>query len=284
MRFRFIFLLVAFGLNLSYAQLKTEIDSISIALKQATKGTLELHYCVFQRQYHFFIQLSDKNLIPLSKDQTSANFYKTKLSELTNNYKDTNTLSYDLKPLKAYINSYNSSIDPNLVVYKEPNKLLWQGMLFTGFTNNPFVTNESNTLNAMLGIELEVSGNVTVPRHSGFFQYRYVFSSDKFNYQTQEFALGYRYRFIRKSWGALFAQAKASTYNISKAKITTEDAELVAVKNNSFDAAFIFGIGADLKIGKSSYLTLMHSALFALFLENKGNFPLDFALGYKLKL
>lgn len=284
MRFKFILVLFFIGMNLCFAQLKTEINVIPVELKQATTGTLELHYCLFQRQYYFFIQLSDKTLIALSKDQTSSNFYKTKLSELTDNYGDTTALAYDLKPLKSYINSYNTSLDPNQAIYKEPKKLLWQGMLFTGFTNNPFVTNDSNILNALLGLELEVSGNVPVPRHSGFFQYRYAFSSNEFDYQTQEFALGYRYRLIRKSWGALFAQVKAATYNSSKATISNEENELVSVDSNSFDAAFIFGIGADLKIGKKSYITLIYGELFALFLNNQGNFPLDFSLGYKLKL
>ena len=52
----------------------------------------------------------------------------------------------------------------------------------------------------------------------------------------------------------------------------------------SFDAPVIFGIGADLKISKKSFITFYYNELFALFLDNQGNFSTNIALGYKFKL
>jgi hypothetical protein len=265
------------------AQLSTSINGVPVSLKQATKGPLELHYTLFQRQYYFYIRQGEQALIPLTKEEQTPNYYKTKLSELTGGFGDTGTLEFALKPLKAYLNAYHRQLDPEYVAYEEPAKLAWWGMLFAGATNNPFVTNKNNQMNPMLGLEIEVAGNVTVPKHSGFFQYRYAFPSDNFDYQTQEFALGYRYRFLRKNWGALFGQLKAATFNNSETTLRNEDDQLVTLSSNSFDAAFIFGLGVDLKLGANSYLTFIYGELFAVFLNNQGNFPLDFSLGYKLR-
>jgi hypothetical protein len=269
------------SLGVSHAQLTATIDDYPISLKQATKGTMELHYGLFQRQYYFFVKTGNSQLIALSREVNDSDYYKSKLSQLTNGFGNTEALTYELKSLKKYINDYNASSNPSFTPYEEPKRLSWYGTLFTGVTNNPFVTNTDNSLNPMAGLEVEMSGNVPTPRHSGFFQYRYAFATKDFDYQTQEFAVGYRYRFVRKNWGALFAQVKAATLNVSRALISTEDNTSLEVNNTSFDAAFIFGLGADFKIGERSYITFIYGELFAFFLENEGNFPLDFALGYK---
>jgi len=46
---------------------------------------------------------------------------------------------------------------------------------------------------------------------------------------------------------------------------------------------FIFGLGADIKLG-SGYLTLVYDSLFGVFIDSKDNFPVDFAVGYKFDL
>jgi len=281
MRYRLVLFALLTGLGISNAQLTTTIDDSPVTLKQATKGTLELHYGWFQRQYYFYVKTGGSQLTALSREEDQANYYKSTLSQLTNGFGNTEALTYEFKALKNYINAYNASLNPDFTPYEEPHKLSWYGMLFTGITNNPFVSNTNNTLNPMIGLEVEMSGNVPMPIHSGFFQYRYAFASSVFDYQTQEFALGYRYRFVRKNWGALFAQVKAATLNISQAVISGEDAAILEINNTSFDAAFIFGVGADFKIGAQSYITVLYGELMAVFLENEGNFPLDFTLGYK---
>ena len=41
---------------------------------------------------------------------------------------------------------------------------------------------------------------------------------------------------------------------------------------------------SDIKVTKNGYITLAYNNLFALFLENEGHFPIDFAVGYKFNL
>jgi len=48
--------------------------------------------------------------------------------------------------------------------------------------------------------------------------------------------------------------------------------------------SLIFGLGADFKICDSSYITFVYDSIFALLRDNEGNFPIDFAVGYKFNL
>ena len=48
-------------------------------------------------------------------------------------------------------------------------------------------------------------------------------------------------------------------------------------------APFIFGLGADFKLGNGN-ISIIYDSLFALALDNKDNFPIDFSVGYKFNL
>jgi hypothetical protein len=52
----------------------------------------------------------------------------------------------------------------------------------------------------------------------------------------------------------------------------------------SFDIPFIFGLGSDIKVGKNNYITIIYGELFAILLDNQGNFSTDIAVGYKFNL
>jgi len=54
--------------------------------------------------------------------------------------------------------------------------------------------------------------------------------------------------------------------------------------SSNLEAPFIFGLGSDIKVFKNGYITLAYNNLFAIFIENQGNFPTDFALGFKFNL
>ncbi|MEZ4780726.1 MAG: hypothetical protein R2816_03835 [Flavobacteriaceae bacterium] len=58
------------------------------------------------------------------------------------------------------------------------------------------------------------------------------------------------------------------------------------IKENGFEAPFTFRVGADIKknFSETSFLSITYNELFALLLENEGNFSTSFAIGYKFKL
>ena len=282
MKRSFILVLFTIVFASSYAQETVLIEDNEVTLIKAADGQLDLFWCIYLREYRFFVKTANGTLTELN--ESGSPDYKTQLLDLTNNYKTTSDLKYRLNPLTDYINDYNASQDPNYVVFESANKLKWNMAAMGGITNNPFVTNGDNTLNPMLGLELEVAGNVASPKHSGFVQLRHAFKSDEFEYQTTEFSLGYRYRFLRKDAFNVFAQVKFATLNFSDASILNAENTEVTITDTSFDIPFIFGIGTDIKLGENSHLTFIYGELFALFLNNQGNFPLDFSVGYRFNL
>ncbi len=58
----------------------------------------------------------------------------------------------------------------------------------------------------------------------------------------------------------------------------------VNVNSTTFDTPFIFGIGADIKVGDNGFITIIYGEMFALLLNNQGNFSSDISLGYKFNL
>jgi hypothetical protein len=80
---------------------------------------------------------------------------------------------------------------------------------------------------------------------------------------------------------------KFATLNFSNATILVNNDDIITteeISDISFDVPFIFGIGADIRITENSFITLAYNELFALFLDNQGNFSQDFAVGYKFNL
>jgi len=139
------------------------------------------------------------------------------------------------------------------------------------------------------GAEFEFVSDKKTPRHAGFASVRYTTDKDEFQYSSNQIALGYRFRFLQSENINVYAQTKFATYTISESTTTYVDSDdpgvLISSKDSgsAFDAPFIFGLGADIKLG-NGYVTLVYDSLFAAFVDNQDNFPVDFAIGYKFNL
>ena len=83
----------------------------------------------------------------------------------------------------------------------------------------------------------------------------------------------------------MHANLKLVTLSFSNSTTTLEEGgETVEKSATSFDAPVIFGLGVDIKISETSFITLYYNELFALSLDNQGNFSTNIALGYKFNL
>jgi hypothetical protein len=58
----------------------------------------------------------------------------------------------------------------------------------------------------------------------------------------------------------------------------------VDINETVVDIPLTFGIGADIRLTDSSYLTINYNELFAALLENNGSFSTNITLGYKFNL
>ncbi len=279
--------------SFAFAQQTYTVNNETLALKTEVEGTLDLLWNTFDGTYRYFIKNADDSIIELKNtkgsDNKFQNDYQTTLSRLTNT--DASQVKLTTYSLKQFINNYNAQEDSNYIISDSRSKLKLRLGVFGGLTNNPFVENPNNETVPFFGSELEMASDNMSSRHAGFLSVKYGTESDAFKYSATQIALGYRYRFVNTAGFNLYGQTKFATFTLSKvtvASITSAEGEPViiqteAVSSSAFDTPLIFGLGADIKLG-NGYLSFVYDSLVAVFIDNQGNFPVDFAVGYKFNL
>lgn len=279
--------------SFAFAQQTYTVNNETLELKTEVEGTLDLLWNTFDGTYRYFIKKADDSIIELKNtkgsDNKFQNDYQTTLSSLTNT--DASQVKLTTYSLKQFINNYNAQADPNYIISDSRSKLKLRLGVFGGLTNNPFVENPNNETVPFFGSELEVVSDNMSSRHAGFLSVKYGTESDAFKYSATQIALGYRYRFVNSAGFNLYGQTKFATFTFSKITVATSASaegepviiQTEEVSSSAFDTPLIFGLGADIKLG-NGYLSLVYDSLFAVFIDNEGNFPMDFAVGYKFNL
>ena len=282
-----LLLILCFAFQLNYSQETYTINGETLELKTEISGQLDLLWNIIDGKYRYFVRSEDGNIKELKNTKDSNNKfqeeYKSALSELTKGM-STDKLKLTLYSLRNYLDAYNASVDSNYTSSSTESSVQFRLGFSGGVTNNPFVGNPDNTITPMIGAELEIFEANVLPRHSGFLQARHAFDSDDFPYSTTELSLGYRYRFINKETFSIYGQFKLATLNFSNVTFSDENNMEVDSSDTSFDIPFIFGVGSDIKVGENSFITIIYGELFAILLDNQGNFSTDIAVGYKFNL
>jgi hypothetical protein len=288
---RILFLL---GVLISFsnvcAQETYTINNETIMLKTEIEGELDLLWNIVSNQYRYFVRTTSGEILELKNTKDDNNKfqeeYKQVLKELTNNTIETKKLNLTLVDLRQFLNTYNKSVDSSFVAEKFKKKLQTRVAIFGGITNHPFVNNPENIKNTLVGGELEIFEATTMPRHSGYVQLRNTFESDDFKFRTTEISLGYRFRFIKTKPVNIFGNFTFATLSFTKSNLPNEDNSLLTddESSTSFDVPLMFGLGADIRIAEGHFITIGYNELFALLIENQGNFPVDLTIGYRFNL
>jgi hypothetical protein len=284
----FVGLLISF--SAVFAQETYTINNETLELKTDLEGELDLLWNIVNNQYRYFVRTTSGEIIELKNtrgtDNKFSEEYKQTLKELTNNKLDTNKLNLTLVDLRKFFNDYNTSVDSTYVSENFKNKLQTRVAVFGGITNHPFVNNPENIKNTLVGGELEIFEATGMPRHSGYIQLRNTFESDDFKFRTTEISLGYRFRFIKTKPINIFGNFTFATLSFTKSNLPNEENPLLTddESSTSFDVPLIFGLGADIRIAEGHFITIGYNELFALLLDNQGNFPVDFTVGYRFNL
>lgn len=280
-------MLFCLAFQLNYSQETYTVNGETLELKTEIDGKLDLLWNVIDGKYRYFVKTEDGTITELKNTKDDNNDYqeeyKSTLSSLTNG-NSTDKLKLTLYSLRNYIDSYNASVDTSYTSTSTESNVQFRLGFSGGITNNPFVGNPDNTKTPLIGAELEIYETNVLPRHSGFLQARHAFENDDFKYSTSELSLGYRFRFINKETFSIYGQVKFATVNFSNFTFLDENDMEVDSNETSFDIPFIFGVGSDIKVGNNSYITIIYGELFALLLDNQGNFSTDIAIGYKFNL
>lgn len=275
---------------MSQAQELYMIEGEELQLKTEVSGKLDLLWNIIDGNYRYFVRTDTNTIVELKNTKVDGKYqfeYRDLLTELTDNSKSTKRLNLTLFSLSEFIDDYNSTVDSTYESTVSRNKLLFRLGVFGGLTNSPFVTNPDNLTTPLFGGELEVLDVNQISRHAAFFQIKHVLEQDELQYSTTELALGYRFRAINKAKFSLYANVKFATVNFSNAVVSTNTNGTITTEEfneTAFDVPFIFGIGADIRISENSFITLAYNELFAILLDNQGNFSQDFTIGYKFNL
>lgn len=268
------------------AQEKIDINGKTYDLITEVEGELDLFWNVIDKQYRYFVKTNEGNILELLNTKKENRFqeeYKAQLNNLIeNNSVSTSHLKFTLQDLKQFVRNYNKLFGST---YNETNETLkWRSGFFGGITNQPFVTNPNNTTVPFFGAELEGLPSSENSRHAGFFSIIHALDNDDFEYSSTQLALGYRYRFIKKSSYNIYGNLRFATYTFSKQTFRFNGLPNETINESNFQVPCSFGLGADIKVGENSFLTMAYNELFAVLINNAGNFPVDFAIGYKFGL
>ena len=281
-----VFILLCCAFQQHYSQDNYTVNGETLQLKTEIEGQLDLLWTISGNTYRYFVRTEDGAFTELKNTKSEGHAiedYKITLEELTNGL-PTKRLKFRLYNLMHYIDTHNSIVDSDYSsTFKKSNLKLRFGVS-GGLTNNPFVNNPDNLKVPLLGAELELYEAKVKSGHSGFLQARHTLDEDDFPYSTTELSLGYRYRFINRSSFSIYGQIKFATLHFTDSDIFDENDIPVENNNTSFEVPLIFGIGADIKVSKNSFITIIYGELFGLLVDNQGNFSTDIAIGYKLNL
>lgn len=268
------------------AQETYTVQGETLQLKTEVEGNLDLLWNIIDGRYRYFVRTTDNSITELVNTKSEKRHYqeeyKTTLQELTG--VSAEKVNLTLVDLKTFIDGYNLSQDPSYEssVYNAKLQLLLG--VFGGITNSPFIGNTNDTKSPQFGAELELLDANRIKRHALFMQLRHVFETDEFKYSTTELALGYRFRVVNARSFSLYGQSKFATLNFLKNTVPGANDEPVDINETVVDIPLTFGVGADIRLTDNSYLTINYNELFAVLVENNGNFSTNITLGYKFNL
>ncbi len=287
----YLIILFLFCFSIS-AQDQYKINGEIYELKTEVSGTIDLLWNIIDKEFRYFVRKNDiitELVNTKGDDKKYQDEYIKTLGSLTKESNlDTNKVNLTLYSLGNFINIYNASVDPNYQIISKEAIIKTRLLFFGGVTNSPLVNNPDNISTPVFGMEIEVFEGIFFPRHALFLEVKHVLNNAKFDYTTTQIALGYRFRMVKSQTFNIYTNVVFGTYNFSKNRLTfiNEGDEVIFEENsvNDFDVPFSFGIGADVKITANGFITFNYNELFALFLDNKGNFSTNITLGYKINL
>ncbi|MBV1922946.1 MAG: carboxypeptidase-like regulatory domain-containing protein [Flavobacteriaceae bacterium] len=232
---------------------------------------------------------ADSSMVKVETSDVNGSFneeYKETLKiQTSENQVGLEDLEFTLPSLKYFFESYNhstnSTVNNNASI--ELNTRLGG---FVGASNNIYVSNPDNTNLMVAGIDFELMES-SLPRHALVVRFKQTFENSDYKFSSSQVSLNYRFKFIKKETFDIFINTKFAAYtNITRDIPVVNDDNSVSIVSDSsgdFQALGNFGIGVDYALG-NGYLTFSYNDFLGLGLDNNGEFPLDFTLGYKFNL
>jgi len=284
-------LLIVFisSLTNSYTQIQHTINGQTLTLHLETEGTLDFLSYTNKDERHLFIRDQNDSIIELinTKDIDNTYFqeYKEQLEFLTKGSNmSADDVSFGVYSIKQFIKAYNSGGLQRYAYTGEKVKAKARVGFFGGLTNIPFIENLNNKSTPFFSGELEFFQDQEMPRQTGYFAIKQTSNTNDIQYQSTQLALGYRFRFINQPQFNIHGNLEFAAFTFSKSVVEIPDEPSISVHNKSFRIPIIFGLGSDIRITDTSYITLTYYEIVSVLVDNNGHFPVDFGIGYKFDL
>lgn len=271
------------------AQEKYFVGGETYLLKTEVEGSLTLLWNIIDDEYRYFLQKGPA-LVELKNTQQNGKYqeeYKSVLQEMTADAEiPTQRVNLSLPSLHDFVVKYNKMKDPNYTVTRQNVNLQFRLGVFAGITNSIYTSNPENISQPLAGLELEVVDVVKLKRHVLVLDFQHIFESSDYKYSASQLGLNYRFKFIKTPKLDIYVNAKFASLTFYTKDILLMDEDKATIKEDSgsdFTAPLTLGIGADYKVGKG-YITLGYRDIIGLNLESNKEFPLNFSVGYKIRL
>lgn len=280
--------------SLLVSQNNYTVEGNTYTLNTEVEGTLTLLWNTIDGEYRYFSKKGNdiQELTNTSEKGRYQEEFKTILKTQTSDASvSLDRVNLTLPSLSRFFNTYNKIINPAFEIPEK--KLVVEFRLggFAGVTNSHFTSNPDNVIGPIFGAEAEITGKETYTKHALVMRTTYTPEVADYVYSATQASLNYRYKFIQKSAFDIFANAKFVSFtNFTRERqidVVVDDGtletQLVKDNGNNFQVSGILGLGADIKLGKG-FLTLYYDDIIGLDVESNGEFPVNFTVGYKVKL
>lgn len=282
-----------FCLTMATAQTQSyTVNGNDYELQTEVEGPLTLLWNVIDQEYRYFIK-KDEVITELTNTEENGDYqqeYKTQLKNVTTGVAmNTGRLNLTLASLRKFVNDYNKQVDTDYQDNSFLTNLEYRLGAFAGVTNNVFTFNPTNESTPQFGIDFELYDASALPSHSVVFQFKQTLSTDDFDYSSSQFSINHRLKFIKSSIIDVFLNTKLITITNAQRDTVTivTDEDMMDVRQDdggtSLQAPIIFGLGADIKVGKG-FITLNYHDAVSIFNRSNDEFPVDVSVGYKFRL
>lgn len=289
---RTLFLLCGLLLSLSSITAQTDsytVNNQSYELKTEVEGTITLLWNTFSQEYRYFAK-KGTTITELTNTKEGKKYqdeYKKQLQQLTSDTDiATDNVKLTLASLRRFFNDYNKKIDPSYTENSFLTNIEYRLGAFGGVTNSVFVENPDNISNPQFGVDFELYDATALPSHSVVFLFKQTLSSDEFDYSASQFSINHRFKFIKTPVFQIYLNTKLVTFTASKRTEETIENDMITFEEDSgssFQGPLVFGLGADIKLGKG-YLSLNYNDAYSFVIDDNGEFPVDLTIGYRFVL
>ncbi len=286
----FVLLLLILSTGTLQAQQQYTIDGQTYTLNTEVEGTMTLLWNTIDGEYRYFSKKGN-DIVELKNTKQNGDYqeeYKETLRQQTSDAAiSTEKVNLTLPSLRAFFVEYNKKKDPNFNETEKSIDLQFRLGAFAGVSNSVYTENPTNELQAVAGIDFELIDVVKLKRHALVFRFKQTFESSEYKYSASQLSLNYRFKFVKTPKFDAFINTKFAALTFSSREYTVIPFGGSAIVNKEsgtdFSAPITFGLGADYKLG-NGYITFNYNDIVGLSVDNNGEFPIDFTLGYKFNL